>query len=411
MVIISSCRFLHSIATQKDTYRRTFGWRSDARLSLAPRTTIYTGLCRSTPWTCSLSPGVDSGNSLSVFVFMRRFMQLSTTTIKSSLITRPQIQILPSFARLNQRLDFNQHASPFSRLTYRVERSSDFPSISLSQIMSIDTQSISSRSTSSAFPSSATSISEGYRSKKGAGFVPPNSRRGGRDFKVVQKQKSDISITPTKKDKSGRGFRRVLGDFVAGRSNTKSSQVDQIEHPSDTPRPKLVNKTSEWVQHEARRSQLRESELKRHEAQLRRRSEMAFETLDDQSFYASVRSLLLSLHTSHVQAEHLDVNRIFTRIPMISLLHLVDITTPALRRRALPFQRFRTSLSCHCTTQWIPLADKARLPVPPPFSSPMPQILLLAVSPLVHLHNSDHSSFLEHSHPILSHPFLSLLSP
>lgn len=164
--------------------------------------------------------------------------------------------------------------------------------------MSIDTQSVSSRSSYSAFPSSTTSISQRQYSKKGAGFVAPNSRRGGRDFKVVNlKQQSDISTTPTKKDKSGKGFRKVLGDFVAGRSNTRSSQVEEVERSVETPRPKLVNKTSEWVQHEARRSQLRESELKRHEAQLRRRSELAFEALDDQSFYASVRLSFSALQT------------------------------------------------------------------------------------------------------------------
>lgn len=220
--------------------------------------------------------------------------------------------------------------------------------------MSIDTQSVSSRSTSSAFPSSTTSISEGQRSKKGVGFIAPNSRRGGRDFKVVQKQKSDISVTPTKKDKSGRGFRQVLGDLVAGRSNTRSSHIEEVEHAVETPRPKLVNKTSEWVQHEARRSQLRESELKKHEAQLRRRSEMAFEALDDQSFYASVRSFVCTSQALYVELTGVQAcfTRIYPRTLKISLLHLINISITALHLRAMPFRRFRTYPSFPYTIRW-----------------------------------------------------------
>lgn len=156
--------------------------------------------------------------------------------------------------------------------------------------MSFDTQSVSSRSAYSAFPSSTTTLSDGSKGKNAAGFVAPNSRRGGRDFKVVQRQKSDVSLPrPKKEKKSGKGFRRVLGDLVAGRSHTRSVAVDKGKPEQETPRPRLVTKTSEWVQQEARRSQLRESELNRHQARLKA-SESMVESLDDSSFYASVRS-------------------------------------------------------------------------------------------------------------------------
>ncbi|GAA6015847.1 hypothetical protein JCM11491_007207 [Sporobolomyces phaffii] len=157
-----------------------------------------------------------------------------------------------------------------------------------------DSRSVSSRSTASAFPSSTTSVSHGSGGKKEPGFVAPNSRRGGRDFKVVHKQKSDASTSVDKKDKSGKGFRRVLGELIAGRSNARNSVVrEEVETTSareETSRPRIGNKTSEWVQQEAKRSQLRERELRRHEAAMAG-SGTSIESLDDGSFYASdVRS-------------------------------------------------------------------------------------------------------------------------
>ncbi|GAA5898022.1 uncharacterized protein JCM6883_000896 [Sporobolomyces salmoneus] len=157
-------------------------------------------------------------------------------------------------------------------------------------------QSVSSRSTSSGFPSSTTTTttvsqqSSGSKGKKDANFVLPNSRRGGRDFKVVQKQKSEVSMKKEKSGGGGKGFRKVLGELIAGRnSSTKNvhreEEEEVLDSRSETPRPRLVNKTSEWVQQEAKRSQLRERELKRHEAEMRS-SQSTVESLDDRSFYA-----------------------------------------------------------------------------------------------------------------------------
>ncbi|GAA5949205.1 hypothetical protein JCM3765_003330 [Sporobolomyces pararoseus] len=152
-----------------------------------------------------------------------------------------------------------------------------------------DTQSVSSRSTSSGFPNSLVNVK---KEKREAGFVAPNSRRGGRDFKVVQKQKSDVSTGVVKKDKSGKSFRRTLGELIAGRNHSKDAIVvvreDQLSQPRiEIQKPLTTNKTTEWVQEEARRSHLRERELNQHETERRSRNSSALESLDDQSFYAS----------------------------------------------------------------------------------------------------------------------------
>lgn len=178
-----------------------------------------------------------------------------------------------------------------------------------------DAQSVvSSRSTSSRFPPSTvatTTLSQSgssSRGKKEPGFVAPNSRRGGRDFRIVHKQKSDASIatasSAAQKAKGsgkggGGGFRRALGDLIAGRANAKNAvgvvaaargneeDAEELHARAGTPKPRLANQTSEWVQQEARRSQLRERELKRLEADLRS-SQSTVESLDDRSFYAYV---------------------------------------------------------------------------------------------------------------------------
>lgn len=190
------------------------------------------------------------------------------------------------------RLNLNQPLleAPWADLTPDPILSRPYRHVDINMSM-FDTQSVSSRSTLSAFPSSTTSVNHDSRDKKAAGFVAPNSRRGGRDFKVVSKQKSDASIGFVKKDKGTRGFRRVLGELIAGRSNSRNVVVVPADEPSrdrpETPKPRIGNKTSEWVQEEARRSQLREHELRRHEAEMRA-SETTVESLDDQSFYAFV---------------------------------------------------------------------------------------------------------------------------
>jgi len=174
-----------------------------------------------------------------------------------------------------------------------------FSSLSLSLISitmsQFDIQSISSRSTSSAIPSSTTSFGQISNRKNGEGFVAPNSRRGGRNFKVVEIQKSNASLSVDKKGKGGKGFRKALGELIAGRSNLRNVAAERRDNDDSSQLSsngatfKNCGTTSNWVHEEARRSQLREDELRRHEA-VSRRGESMVESLDDQSFYAFVSS-------------------------------------------------------------------------------------------------------------------------